>query len=335
MSGPIGMVRRMRRAVGTVALAIAFAGMALLSGCSGGGAGAGGGGGGAGAGGARAARTGPLRVTCTTGMVADAARTVGGPHVQVTALMGPGVDPHLYKASEGDLRRLEEADLILYNGLNLEGKMGDLFVRMSRTRATVALSEGIPDSLLREPPEFAGHYDPHIWFDVSLWRRAVERARDALIEADPAHRADFEANAAAYFDSLDALHAWCREQIATVPRERRVLVTAHDAFGYFGRAYDIEVVGLQGISTVTEFGVADVRRMVDLITSRRVKAVFVESSVPRRSIDAVVEGCRSRGHAVAVGGTLYSDAMGAAGTPDGTYPGMVRANVRHIVESLR
>jgi manganese/zinc/iron transport system substrate-binding protein len=274
-------------------------------------------------------------VTTTIGMIADAARIIGGDHVEVTGLMGPGVDPHLYKASEGDLQRLDQAGLILYNGYNLEGKMGDLLVRMSRTRPTVAVSEYIPDSLLREPPEFQGHYDPHIWFDVSLWRRAVERTRDALVEASPSHRSDFERSAAAYLDTLDALHAWCREQMATVPKERRVLVTAHDAFGYFGRAYDVEVVGLQGISTVTEYGLNDVRRLVDLIVGRRVKAVFIESSVPRRSIDAVVEGCRARGHQVVVGGTLFSDAMGAAGTPEGTYVGMVRANVRTIVEALR
>lgn len=280
-------------------------------------------------------RDGPLRVTATTGMVADAARAVAGDHAVVTGLMGPGVDPHLYKASQGDLAALGEADLILYNGLLLEGKMGDLLVRMSRDRPTFPLAEYVPDSLLREPPEFQGHYDPHLWFDVSLWGRAVERARDALIEVDPAHRADYEANAAAYLDTLGALHAWVAERIAEIPAERRVLVTAHDAFGYFGRAYGIEVVGLQGISTVSEFGLADIRRLVDLITSRKVKAVFIESSVPRRNIDAVVEGCRARGHEVAVGGTLYSDAMGSAGTPEGTYPGMVRANVNLIVEALR
>ena len=289
----------------------------------------------AGCGGADGGGGGKLAVTATTGMIADIARNVGGEHVEVVGLMGPGVDPHLYKASEGDIERLGSAKLILYNGLNLEGKMGDLFVKMSRTRATVAVTENIPDTLLREPPEFLGHYDPHIWFDVSLWRRAVDRTRDALIEVDPAHRADYERDAAAYGDSLDALHAWVRETIATIPREGRVLVTAHDAFGYFGRAYDMEVVGLQGISTVSEFGLADVRRLVDLIVSRRVKAVFIESSVPRRNIDAVVEGCRARGHQVVIGGTLYSDAMGPAGTPDGTYLGMVRANVRQMVEALR
>lgn len=276
-----------------------------------------------------------VAVTATTGMIADIARNVGAEHVEVIGLMGAGVDPHLYKASEGDIERLGAAQLILYNGLNLEGKMGDLFVKMSRSRITVAVSENIPDTLLREPPEFQGHYDPHIWFDVSLWRRAVDRTRDALIEVDPAHRADYERNAATYGDSLDALHAWVRETIASIPEVGRVLVTAHDAFGYFGRAYHMEVVGLQGISTVSEFGLADVRRLVDLIVSRKVKAVFIESSVPRRNIDAVVEGCRARGHQVVVGGTLYSDAMGPAGTPDGTYLGMVRANVRTIVEALR
>jgi manganese/zinc/iron transport system substrate-binding protein len=268
-------------------------------------------------------------------MITDAARVVGGAHVEVTGLMGPGVDPHLFKASQGDLASLGEADLILYNGLLLEGKMGDLLVRMSRDRVTVPVAEYIPDSLLREPPEFLGHYDPHIWFDVSLWRRGVERVRDALIEVDPAHQTDYSANAAAYMDSLDVLHEWVRTRVAEIPAERRVLVTAHDAFGYFGRAYGIEVVGLQGISTVSEFGLADIRRLVDLITSRRVKAVFIESSVPRRNIDAVVEGCRARGHDVVVGGTLFSDAMGAAGTPEGVYLGMVRANVNLIVESLR
>ena len=309
--------------VGGRAIAVALAAF-LVAGCGGGGGGAKGG-----------ARSGPLKVTCTIGMIADAARVIGGDHVAVTGLMGPGVDPHLYKASEGDLEKLGGADLILYNGLNLEGKMGDLLVRMSRNKPTVAVTEGIPESLLREPPEFLGHYDPHVWFDVSMWRGSVARARDALIEADPAHRADFESRAAVYLDSLDALHAWCRAEMATVPETRRVLVTAHDAFGYFGRAYAVRVVGLQGISTVTEFGVADVRRLVDLIVERGVKAVFIESSVPRRSIDAVVEGCRSRGHPVVVGGTLFSDAMGAAGTPEGTYIGMVRANVRTIVGALK
>jgi manganese/zinc/iron transport system substrate-binding protein len=314
-----GAARAWRRGA---ACGLPAAAMLLIAGCGGGD-------------GASQPREGPVRVTATTGMVADAARVVGGAHVEVTGLMGPGVDPHLYKASQGDLAALGGADLILYNGLLLEGKMGDLLVKMSRERPTFPVAEYIPDSLLREPPEFLGHYDPHIWFDVSLWRRAVERVRDALVEVDPAHAPDYRENAAAYMDSLGALHEWVRARIGEIPVERRVLVTAHDAFGYFGRAYGIEVVGLQGISTVSEFGLADIRRLVDLITARRVKAVFIESSVPRRNIDAVVEGCRARGHAVVIGGTLFSDAMGTAGTPEGTYAGMVRANVNLIVEALR
>ena len=290
---------------------------------------------GCGGGGGGDAASGRLQVLATTGMVADAARVVGGDAVEVTALMGPGVDPHLYKASERDVRALSGAGLVLYNGLHLEGKMAELLSRLAATRHVVALAEGIPDSLLHHPPAFEGSPDPHVWFDVSLWTRAVTRARDALIEARPAERAGFEARAAAYLDSLAALDAWVRAETGTIPAAQRVLITAHDAFGYFGAAYGIEVVGLQGISTVSEFGLADVRRLVDLIVTRGVKAVFVESSVPRRSIEAVVEGCRARGHAVAIGGTLFSDALGADGTAEGTYVGMVRANVRTIVAALR
>ncbi len=281
------------------------------------------------------AEGGPLRVLATTGMVADAARVIGGDAVEVTALMGPGVDPHLYKASESDVRALSGADLVLYNGLHLEGKMAELFTRLAAKRHVVALADGVPDSLLLHPKAFEGQPDPHLWFDVALWSRAVAQARDALVEAHPAHREAFHARAAAYLDTLRALEAWTRAELALIPEQQRVLVTAHDAFGYFGHAYGVEVVALQGISTVSEFGLADVRRLVDLIVKRRVKAVFVESSVPHRSIEAVVEGCRARGHQVSIGGTLYSDALGADGTPEGTYVGMVRANVSMIVRSLR
>lgn len=277
----------------------------------------------------------PLRVLATTGMVADAARVIGAEAVEITALMGPGVDPHLYKASERDVRALAEADLVLYNGLHLEGKMAELFTRLASSRHVVPVAGAIPDSMLRHPSEFAGHPDPHVWFDVAMWSHAVERVRDALGEADPEQREAFAARASAYLDTLRVLDAWARVEMARIPERQRVLVTAHDAFGYFGRAYGVEVVGLQGISTVSEFGLADVRRLVDLIVSRGVKAVFVESSVPRRSIEAVAEGCRARGHEVAIGGTLYSDALGADGTPEGTYVGMFRSNVRTIVEALR
>lgn len=277
---------------------------------------------------------GPLRVVTTIGMIGDAARAVAGPHAEVESLMQTGVDPHLYKASESDVRKLAGADLILYNGLHLEGKMGDVLVKMARSRPVVAVSEEIPEEELREPPEFLGQYDPHIWFDVSLWRRTLAPIARELSALDPEHAADFEAGAAAYGAELDRLDAWVEERIASLPPERRVLVTAHDAFGYFGRRYGVEVVGIQGISTVAEAGLQDVERVVDLVVERRVPAVFIESSVPRRAIEAVQAAARDRGHDVAIGGELFSDAMGPAGTPEGTYVGMVRHNVETIVAAL-
>jgi manganese/zinc/iron transport system substrate-binding protein len=276
----------------------------------------------------------PLRAVCTIGMITDLVQRVAGDHIAVDGLMASGVDPHLYKASEGDVRKLGEADIIFYNGLNLEGKMGDIFVKMSRSRPVVAVSEDIPQDLLREPPEFAGHYDPHIWFDVSLWVRTVDVIEKSLSELDPAHAADFSGNATVLKTELNDLDTWVQARILEIPRDQRVLVTAHDAFGYFGRRYGLEVIGLQGISTSAEAGLADVERVVNLILSRKIRAIFVESSVPKRTIEAVQAACRSKGHDVAIGGQLYSDAMGAPGTPDGTYPGMVRANVETIVGAL-
>lgn len=276
----------------------------------------------------------PLRVVTTIGMIADAARAVAGPHAEVESLMQTGVDPHLYKASESDVRKLAEADLILYNGLHLEGKMGDVLVKMARSRPVVAVSEEIPEEHLREPSEFLGQYDPHIWFDVSLWRRTLGPIARELAALDPENAAEFEAAAEAYGAELERLDAWVEERIGELPAERRVLVTAHDAFGYFGRRYGVEVVGLQGISTVAEAGLQDVERVVDLVVERQVPAIFVEASVPRRAIEAVQAAVRARGHEVAIGGELYSDSMGAAGTPDGTYVGMVRHNVETLVGAL-
>jgi manganese/zinc/iron transport system substrate-binding protein len=276
-----------------------------------------------------------IRVVTTTGHITDLVKNVGGDRVEVQGLMRPGVDPHLYKASEGDVAKLNSADIIFYNGLNLEGKMADLFVRMARQRPTVAITEDIPESLLREPPEFQGHFDPHIWFDVTLWKLAVDRVEKALSELDPQHAATYKTNADRYRQQLDELHQWIKQQIATIPKERRVLVTAHDAFGYFGQQYDMEVVGLQGISTEAEASVKDVQELANLIATRGVKAIFVESSVPHRNIEAVRAAVRAKGHAVEIGGELYSDALGEPGTPEGTYIGMMRYNVETIVKALR
>lgn len=277
----------------------------------------------------------PLQVVATTGMIADTAQLLAGDLAEVVGLMGPGVDPHLFKASESDVRRLAEADLILYNGLHLEGKMGDILVKLARQRPVVAVSDAIPENLRREPPEMAGNYDPHIWFDVSLWIYTLEPITEALIELAPDHRQELEARRQTLRDQLQALDTWVAAQIASIPPQRRVMVTAHDAFGYFGQRYDIEVIGLQGISTLTEAGLQDVDRVVSLVTERRIPAIFVESSVPRRSIEAVQKACAQQGHDVAIGGELFSDAMGEKGTPEGDYQGMVRHNVTTLVEALR
>jgi manganese/zinc/iron transport system substrate-binding protein len=277
----------------------------------------------------------PLRIVATTSIVADTASRIAGEHAKIEALMGPGVDPHLYKASESDVRRLAEADLILYNGLHLEGKMGDILTKMARSRPVVAVSEDIPPSLLREPPEFAGQYDPHVWFDVSMWKETLGPVTRELAKLDPAHAKDYEANAAAYARELDELDAWVKQQVGALPPGQRTLVTAHDAFGYFGRRYGMEVVGIQGISTLSEAGLNDMDRVVQVIVDKGVKAIFVESSVPRRSIEAVQAGVEAQGKKVAIGGQLHSDSLGAAGAPEGTYVGMVRANTNTIVNALK
>jgi len=284
---------------------------------------------------APAGAEGPLKVVTTTGIIADVAQRIAGPHAKVEALMGPGVDPHLYKASESDVRRISEADLVLYNGLHLEGKMGDILTKMARTRPVVAVTEEIPQNLLREPPEFLGQYDPHVWFDVSMWAQTLAPIVRELSALDAEHAAEFQANAAALEKELNELDAWVKAQILTVPEPQRILVTAHDAFGYFGRRYGMEVVGIQGISTLSEAGLKDVDRVVSLVVDRKVPAIFVEASVPRRSIEAVQAAVRSRGHEAAIGGQLFSDSLGAANSPAGTYPGMVRANVTTIVNALR
>ena len=275
------------------------------------------------------------RVVCTTGMIGDMARHIAGDRAEVIALMGPGIDPHYYKATQGDLQRLSRADAIFYNGLFLEGKLEDIFEKMARNKTVVAVSRDIPKDRLRKPMAGQGEYDPHIWFDVGLWAETSRVVVETLSELDAEGADVFRANAEAYRKQLRDLHVWTKAQLERVPKDQRVLITAHDAFGYFGLAYGIEVRGLQGISTVAEYGVNDVSRLVNFIVQRRVKAIFVESSVPERSINAVREGCKARGWDVAVGGTLYSDAMGPAGSGADTYLGMVRSNVNTIVEALK
>ncbi|MDX2148244.1 MAG: zinc ABC transporter substrate-binding protein [Planctomycetota bacterium] len=275
-----------------------------------------------------------VRVVATTGLIADAARRVAGEHARVTALMGEGVDPHMYKASLADVRLLNEADIVLYTGLHLEGRMQDVLGRLGEKKPVLAIAEALPKESLRSPAEFDGQADPHVWFDAALWAGVARPIAEMLAKVDPPRAQVFGENAAAFERELASLHAWARERIATIPPERRVLVTAHDAFGYFGRAYGLEVLGVQGISTDSEASIRDIAALVDTLVSRRVPAVFVESSVSRKTIDALVEGCAARGHNVVVGGELFSDALGPDGTPEGTYVGMFRHNVRTIVQAL-
>ena len=276
-----------------------------------------------------------LKIVTTTGMIQDAVKNITGEHAQVEALMGPGVDPHLYKATQGDLKKLTEADVVFYNGLHLEGKMGEVLEKLSRTKPVLAVAASLPDSILLEVEGFEGITDPHIWFDVKLWREAVKTIHTYMVEIDSVNKPFYDSAAYAYTMQLDSLHKAISVQLLTIPEEQRVLITAHDAFGYFGRAYNIQVRGLQGISTVAEFGLRDVTELVDFIIERKIKAIFGESSISPKSIEAVEEGCRKKNWQVKIGGNLYSDAMGEAGTPEGTYIGMVNANVKTIVEALK
>ena len=277
---------------------------------------------------------GQLNIVATIGMIADIAQTVGGDHVKMTGLMGPGIDPHLYRATAGDVSRLSGADVIFYNGLHLEAKMAEVLQRLSGQIKTVAVTNGIDRSMLLTPPEFEGAYDPHVWFDVGLWKSAVEIIRDTLIEVDAKHAENYERNSRVYLATLDELHEYVKAQAERIPENQRVLVTAHDAFNYFGRAYGFQVRGLQGISTVTEAGTADIQDLAKFIVQRRIPSMFVETSVSSRNIEAVQAAVKSRGFDVEIGGKLFSDAMGDAGTPEGTYVGMVRHNIDTIVKSL-
>jgi manganese/zinc/iron transport system substrate-binding protein len=277
---------------------------------------------------------GRIPVVATIGMIGDVVERVGGERVSVTTMMGPGVDPHVYKASEGDVRRILRAELIFYNGLHLEARMGDVLAHMGDRARTVAVAEAIAPELLLRPEEFEGMYDPHVWFDVRLWMEVVEVVRAALTAHDPAGREEYALRAVAYLAELEALDDYVRAQARRVPPHQRVLITAHDAFNYFGRAYGFEVRGLQGISTVAEAGTADVQSLAEFIVARRIPAIFVESSVSPRAVRAVQAAVRARGFRVEIGGELYSDALGEPASGADSYTGMVRHNIETIVGGL-
>jgi manganese/zinc/iron transport system substrate-binding protein len=275
----------------------------------------------------------PIQIVATSGMVADLVRNVGGGHVEVQQLMGEGVDPHLYNPTPRDVSRLGEADAIFFSGLHLEGKMADIFASMAREKPAVPVTLRLSPERLIEAEE--GYYDPHVWFDVALWSEAAQTVSDVLSQFDPAHADDYRNNTKDFRQRLSELDEFCRSEMAAIPEPQRVLVTAHDAFHYFGRAYGVQVKAIQGVSTASEASLARINELVEFMVENKIKAVFVESSVPERNVRSLIEGCAARGHTVVTGGELFSDAMGAEGTPEGTYEGMIRHNVETIRDALK
>lgn len=277
----------------------------------------------------------PYHVVTTCGMVTDIVRQVVGDRGEVIGLMGEGVDPHLYKPTRNDVKQLLEADIIFYAGLLLEGRMSETFIKVARSGKPVfAVSETLTEDYLREPPEFEGHWDPHVWMDVAAWSEAVGFVVETLSEFDPPGADLYRQNGDAYRAQLDKLDNYVKEVIGSIPEEQRVLITAHDAFGYFSEAYDIPVRSVQGISTESEAGVNDINQLVDFIVDNKIRAVFIESSVSQKNIEALIEGAANRDWSVTIGGELFSDAMGPPGTYEGTYVGMLDHNATTIANSL-
>jgi manganese/zinc/iron transport system substrate-binding protein len=284
------------------------------------------------------AGTYPMNVVCTTGPVADMLRNVGGAHLKVTALMGPGVDPHLYKAVPSDIEQLSAADAIFYNGLHLEGRMADLFEQLAARKPTFAVTHSLvenKDARLRTPPEFAGHYDPHVWHDPKMWSECVKYIGDVLSELDPKHGDDYAKNRDAYLKQVDEADRYCRDQLAMIPPDERVLVTAHDAFGYFCTAYDLKSMPLKGVSTEEEVTIGRMDEVIDFLVQHKIKAVFVESATAPQIVKALIEPCRQAGHEVKIGGELYADALGSPESGADNYLGMIKANIDTIVAALK
>ena len=278
---------------------------------------------------------GKLKVVVTTSMLTDLVKNIGGDLIDLQGLMGAGVDPHLYKASEGDVSKLFNADVIFYNGLHLEGKLVAVFEKMEAQKTTVALGEFLAKDGLIGSDYFASNYDPHVWFNIQYFKEFSDKVTSVLSEKDPKNAASFTANNIAFQQELDLLQTRVVDAIASLAPEKRILVTAHDAFNYFGKTYGFKVVGLQGLSTATEAGVQDVQQLSKYIIKNKVKAIFIESSVPRRTIEALEAAVLSKGHQVSIGGSLYSDALGDTGSVEGTYVGMFLYNVETIVNALQ
>ncbi|WKT75103.1 metal ABC transporter solute-binding protein, Zn/Mn family [Lysinibacillus fusiformis] len=274
-------------------------------------------------------------VVATTGQISDAIKEISGDHLQVSALMGPGVDPHLYKATQSDLSKLDKAEVIFYNGLHLEGQMLDIFEQMAKDKTVLAVGETLDTKQLLASDSDAMLHDPHIWFDIELWKGVVQAISLQLQEEYPEFKEDFQQNEMSYLKKLDDLQSYAKKRVEEIPEPQRILVTAHDAFNYFGRSQGFEVRGLQGLSTDSEYGVKDVQEMVDFLVAHKIKAIFIESSVSDKAMKAVIEGAKEKGHDIVIGGELFSDAMGAEGTTEGTYIGMYQYNIDTIVDALK
>eukprot|EP01047_Picozoa_sp_COSAG01_P012244 COSAG01_NODE_547_length_15635_cov_102.896498_12_plen_310_part_00 len=274
-------------------------------------------------------------VLSSTSIINDAVKVLAGDHVQAVSLMGPGVDPHLYKASQGDVKRLTDADLIFYNGLHLEAKMSDVFKKIAKTKPCYAVAEAIPKNQLITPPDYAGNADPHLWFDLKLWRYAIQAISQGLQVSFPEFSQDIRRNESAYLLQLSALDAQITQAIKRIPVQKRVLITAHDAFSYFGKAYGMEVMGLQGISTASEAGTKDIQRLTQVIVNQGIPSIFVESSVPVRQIKALQAAVEAKGKSVAIGEELYTDALGSPDSRAATYLGMLKHNMQAIVHGLK
>jgi len=275
-----------------------------------------------------------IKIVCTTGIIGDMVANIVGEAAEVKSMMGPGVDPHLYKASQGDLRLLTNADIIIHNGLHLEGKMGEIFNKLKNRKIIFTAADGLQEKDLINNSNFLGAYDPHIWFDLNLWYKACLHLTESLANVEGLPKEKIMAQGQKYAAQIKEMSAWVKNEIHKIPEKQRVLITAHDAFSYFGKAYDIEVKGLQGISTASEYGLKDVSDLVNFIIERDIRAVYIESSVSDKALQAVIKGCESKGHNAVIGGMLYSDALGENGSPEGTYLGVVRHNVNAIVEGL-
>ena len=276
----------------------------------------------------------PIKVLATVGMVADLVHQIGGDHTTVTQLMGPGVDPHLYKATRDDMQKILSADVVFTSGLMLEGRLQDTLSKVGEQRPVFAITARLPADMLLVPDGAHGHPDPHVWMDVSAWASCVDVIVDSLSKFQPVHADRYKANAIPLRKQLETLHEYGLSSIASIPKSNRILVTSHDAFHYFGRAYGLEVLGVQGLSTESEAGLQRINELVDLLVERKVAAVFVESSVPQKNILALIDGAKSRGHDVKVGGELFSDAMGAEGSYEGTYVGMLDHNITTVAQAL-